>query len=135
MGRSVSIPHRAIAVCYLDISGYDEFDFESDIESDIEYYQDSIKSLWKSFEPCDEWLDREDRAILENELAYVGVSTYCGLMSLWLVPKEDEYGYYPQNDNLAVAFCNRIAEKFERTFSQFNKIGTFSNGEAVFERV
>lgn len=133
MGRSVSYASGSIAIAYqyLD-AGQDENGKDIEPDSDtFDYVIDDIKeyskSLWPSFENADEWLGREDHAILENRHAYIGISEYCGLVSVWLVPKED--------NNLSVNFCLQIKDKFLKSFGTLNKVGQFSNGEAVFERV
>lgn len=133
MGRSVSYATGSVIKAYIDVSyiecEFDWMDFVGDIRS-------RVKSMWKSFDNCNEWLDREDQAILENNLAYIGVSEYCGLACLWLVPKDthDQYGNC-QGTQLSEPWCLRIAEKFEKTFSEYRKIATASNGEAFYERV
>jgi hypothetical protein len=121
MGRSVSYASGSIAIAYQ----YNEQDH--DFEYTIEDIREYAKSLWPSFSNCDKWLDREDHAMLENKHAYIGISEYCGLISVWLVPKN--------NDNLSSNFCYLIKNKFVKSFSTLNKIGRFSNGESVFEGV
>ena len=80
---------------------------------------------------CEEWLDREDLAIAENGHAYFGVSEYCGCAAVWIVAKTD---YYGDEHPLAEAWVKRVAAKFDANFGDYRKIGTFSNGEAVYEQ-
>lgn len=149
MGRSVSTPSNCEAVAYRDISEFGaifeelengDFDYDNIVDydselgrDDFEFFIDGIreeaKANWASFEDCETWVGNEDRAILENGHAYIGVSEYCGLASIWLVPKEGEF------EELSAAWCATIAAKFERKFGEFVKVGTFSNGESVYERV
>jgi hypothetical protein len=135
MSRSVSIPCGALEVAYQDVSEY-EWDTFPCFLQDIQAY---AKRLWPSLRECDTWLDREDHAILENDLCYLGVSEYCGLASIWLVPKEypdsgcfraDAY-LYP----LAVHWIERVAQKFHKIFGHYRKLGTFSNGESIYEKI
>jgi hypothetical protein len=126
MGRSVSVPASAVAVAYQEFDGQDEMDWDLFID-DI---KDSALWAFPKMSYCDHWAGREDHAILENQLAYLGVSEYCGLVAVWLVPKLDGY-----SDSLAVHWCNQQAPRLQKLFGTLNKIGTFSNGEAVFERV
>ena len=92
---------------------------------------EKVKDLFPSMEDCEEWLDREDLAIAENQLAYFGVSEYCGSAAVWIVAKEDYYG----NENpLAEAWVKKIAKKFNANFGEYNRVGVFSNGEAVYEK-
>lgn len=128
MGRSVSVPYGAELVAYIDADWIeDEFDW-SDFKDDLKH---KAQSLWPSLSDCDKWLDREDHAVLENELAYFGLSEYCGLVSFWVVPKDD-WNDYPA---LAANWIDRIANRFHTNFGSLRKVGTFSNGETVYERV
>lgn len=125
MARSVSYPRDSI-VAFKDGTTFDEFDFESVVE-DIQEY---APTLWPSFEKVDKWVGREDHALLENQHAYIGISEYCGLIAIWLLPKDDND--HPQ---LAQNFVNQIAGKFQKTFGELRKLGSFSNGEGVYERI
>jgi hypothetical protein len=134
MGRTVSTPYNVQETAYQDVTKHDHDSFQWWLEDITEY----AKSLWLSFCGCDKWLDREDHAILENNLCYLGVSEYCGLVAIWLVPKENPNdGYFSSEPNilpLAENFINRIAPNFHKAFGQYRKIGTFSNGEAIYEK-
>ena len=122
MGRSVSYANNSLAIAYREFDGdCDSFQWEV-----VEDTQEYGKSLWPSMSNCDKWIGSEDHAILENRHAYIGVSAYCGVVSIWLVPKED--------NNLARQWCESIKGKFLKSFGTLNKVGSFSNGEAVFER-
>ena len=144
MGRSVSTPSNAI-VAYYDVSDFghtyddenDCIDYDSYCEwqaqDDWGYFKegmiDQVKELFPSMSECEEWIGREDLAIAENQLAYFGVSEYCGVASVWIVAKEDQYG----NDNpLAEAWVNKISDKFHKNFGDYARVGTFSNGESVY---
>lgn len=136
MGRSVSTPHNCEVVCYRDVSHMtDEWDWDFFKEWIVE----DCKSKWKSLYESDEWLGREDKVLLENEHCYIGVSEYCGLAAIWLKSKGEDYedSYYPEEAslaNLANHFTKVIGPGFEKMFSEFKKIGTFSNGESVYEK-
>lgn len=121
MGRSVSVPSNAELVVY---SYYQEYfgRIEEDIRAVSKWY-------WKSLSDCDIWLDREDRAILENELVYIGVSEYCGIVSIWIVSKDTD------NPSLARNWIVQISKRFKSLFGTLNKVGTLSNGESVFEEI
>ncbi len=134
MARTISTPSEAQETAYQDVSEHDFDSFQWWLEGEAEY----VKSLWPSFRDCDKWIAREDHAVLENNLCFFGVSEYCGLAALWLVPKEFATdGCFSDNDYvlpLAENFIKRIAPKFHKTFGQYRKIGAFSNGEAIFEK-
>jgi hypothetical protein len=141
MGRSVSTPHNAALVAFVDwFDGtYTDEETGEEIQRQPESYdwddymdctRDHAKSLWPSFEDTDRWLGREDRVLLENRLAYFGVSEYCGLAAIWIVPKD--HGGYPE---LANSWVSQISTKFHANFGELRKVGTASNGEAFFERI
>ena len=140
MGRSVSYPSNTAAVCFRDVSSFgymiddegnttDEYD-QCQGQDDWEWFVDSIKedamNKWASMSECNKWVDREDRAILENNFAYIGVSEYCGLASVWLLPKDEA---------LAANWCKRIAKNFEKMFGEYVKVASMSNGEGVYQKV
>ena len=144
MGRTVSVPRGVTAVVYNDVSdfGYSaddetrEYFDEVICEMDWQDYVDSIvdiaKGNWASFSDCDKWLGREDHAILENAYAYIGVSEYCGLASVWLIAKDDLDSL--QERKAAYEWCERISEKFKKLFGELELIGVMSNGEAMYRR-
>ncbi len=132
MGRSVSTPCNAQTIAYQYLESDDEDG--DDFRWWLEEVQQSIAEIWSSFSPCDQWLGREDHAIMENNLAYAGVSEYCGMIAVWLVLKEESrHGQHilPLTDQ----FISRITPKFMAQFNHYRKLGTFSNGEAVFEEI
>jgi hypothetical protein len=132
MGRSVSYASGSCERAFETIeSTEDSGDFDWDMfREDVAYRG---RAVAKSFRDCDKWVGREDHAILENEFAYLGLSEYMGLVCIWLLPKEgDDYGdeYKPLRER----WLSQIAPKFHKVFGTLNKVGTFSNGEAVFTR-
>ncbi len=156
MGRSVSYPTDCTAVCFRDVmymgypadeeTGETDFDQEPDsFLAQIEFndFVDMIRyeanRQWKSLVECDRFLDREDRAIMENDFCYIGVSEYCGLAAIWLKSKGDElrdewYSDSQSLANLADAWCARIEKKFHALFGEYVKTGTMSNGCGVYEK-
>jgi hypothetical protein len=136
MGRSVSVPHNATATVYLGI-GWEAGDYY-DFEDFIEDLQNVVEERYPSFHRTDEWVDREDQAVLENGHAQVVVAEYYGLVSVSLVPTPY---VYDGCDELHEAWCNQVAGNFtahlHKRFPDFavRRLGTASNGEAFFERV
>lgn len=144
MGRSVSTPRNSFAafahpVFFDDArreAGPDvepeelEYDY-FDGDDLIECARQTAMEAWRSMQPCDRWLDREDHAIAENVWAYFGVSEYCGLVAYWIVAKDQETA---SRDALAARWCSLSVRKLEDTFGELRKVATFSNGEALFER-
>lgn len=96
---------------------------------------DVLKRAFPSLEDCDEWLGREDHALLENRHAYIGVSEYCGVVSVWCVPKRDDYG---NATPLAERWAGSIGPKVDCLIGAITtrlvRAGAFSNGEAVYVR-
>jgi len=97
------------------------------IEEDV---VESSKSQWPSFYDVDKWLGRENHAILENRYAQIGMSEYCGLVSVWLVPLDVD----DREVGLRDQWIASIRPRFEKFFSELVKVGTFSNGESVYQR-
>lgn len=134
MGRSVSYATGSTAIAYRSLDDTCDDSFEYDHL--VDWIRDCAKRLWPSFQDCDEWLGREDKAILSNDLAYIGLSEYCGLVSIWLVDRADSFdGFDDTTANLAAPWCAQIAPRFLKQFGELRKLGTFSNGESVYERV
>ena len=123
MGRGVSVPPYATIVTYIDVSEiHDECAYEDMILNIMEVLKEKMPSLQDS----DTWLGREDRTILENDLAYIGTSTYIDIMSLWIVPKD-------QHLDLAYNWISKIAHHVKK-LGDLTRDGTMSNGVSVYKR-
>jgi len=126
MARSVSYPSNAVVV-FDRYEGEDEWDWD-DYLSFIIY---DLKRAYPSLERCDEWLGREDQAIMENDHAYFGVSEYMGLVSIWAVPKEWD-GWGDDVYGLREHWVASIADGFRERFGSLEKVGNASNGEGFY---
>ncbi len=133
MGRSVMTASHAVASVFF--SG--EYGEEYEWQDEIDYVRSVIRERFPTFEDCDYWPDRgfyggEVHAILDNGHSYVTISNYCGLVAVCLVPKM-------HTSNLAEPWCRRISnnwcERLNKAFNGLRKLGTFSNGECVFEGI
>lgn len=125
MGRSVSTPSNAVAV-------YDQFDGDSDdFDWLVEDLQNQFAALWPSVSADDKWLGREDHAIASNQHAYFGVSEYCGLVSIWVVPRDWD-GWGNDTGPLAENWVNQIADRFQSEFGTMRRAGNLSNGQGVY---
>lgn len=129
MARSVSYLTRADAVAY------DHLEFENDEIFDEltwrdykEFMIEKLKNKFPSLQDTDSWED-ETQIILENEFCEIGLSEYCGLISISIRAK-DEYDNYP---GLAEAWVDKVKSKF-LSIGTLIKQGTFSNGESVYRR-
>jgi hypothetical protein len=131
MGRSVSYPNEAQEIAFAMFEGEDQFDWEAEVDM----LKEAAQSLWPSFEDCNDWIGREDHAILENDLCFFGISEYCGSVAIWLCPKEfdDWYAEDARMPQLAERWINQISTKFHETFGTMRKIGTGSNGIALYQ--
>lgn len=130
MGRSVSVPLDALdfgAVAYRETAPDSKYWWDEPLD----HIRDVAKHQWPSFCLCDEWVGREDHAILENEHAYLGVSEYCGLTAVWLVPKRNSWG---ETSPLSLHWLEQIRDPFVSTFGTLVRVGSFSNGEAIFQQ-
>lgn len=111
------------------MSGYEEeYEFE-DLIDNLKY---ELKAKYPSLKNDDDYIDREGKIFLSNKLAKVGISEYCGLAAVFVVPEED--------NNLALNFVNNIAAGFKKAVAGvagpvYAKVGSFSNGEGVYEKV
>jgi len=133
MGRSVSTPTGAVAIAYRDVSDFqDEFEWQFFQENII----DQLQTAFPSLAEANSWIGREDHVVLENSHCKITISEYCGLAAISLVPETHDC-YYSEDialQNLADHWCNQISDKFVNLLSELTKVGTFSNGEAIFER-
>jgi hypothetical protein len=109
----------------------DEFDFDCLIDD----FRDHLRTLFPSVVSADEWIDREDHVLAENKLARFGMSEYCGLVSYWIVPNTERFGYSDPAANLCDRWIASIADKFVAAFGELSKVGSMSNGEGVYRRI
>jgi len=143
MGRSVSVPHNAVCTAFIHLDHDHEDPDESFFcwEAFIDNLEWTLRKKYKSLEKDDHWVGREDHVILSNSHGLVSVAEYCGLVSVSLVPCNEDYGYTDSEalNNLHEAWCSQVSDGFldliNSSFGGLRHIGTASNGEAFFERV
>lgn len=137
MGRSVSYPSSAI-VTFRTLEVDDEDDWEWEYECLVKEVIETARSTFPSLEPCNGWRGREDRILLRNAFADCGISTYCGLIAIWLAERDDsrywEADVYHPRSGRAQRWLSQVSGRFETIFGELQMIGRFSNGEAIFER-
>lgn len=131
MGRSVSYPSGAVVVFARADEIEDRYDFRDFV---IEPFVERLREIFPSVEADDRWLDREDHVVASNRLAYFGVSEYCGLVSYWMVARDDlrDANGYEMGDSFGEAWVARVASRFTDEFGDLVKVGSFSNGEGVY---
>ena len=142
MGRGVNYDSDAVQVWYLDSScecnphGCDCWDYleESIVSAIAGRYRSLISNDGR------DWVNRETRVILENDLCKISISEYCGCTSISLAPKESPYQSEAYMDNLAQHWCSQVIGGIHKVLSDnfptslLTKLGSFSNGESVYER-
>ncbi len=120
-GEGEDYPDQDLAAMYWD-------DFIGNLRTEFE-------AAFPSLSDCDRWLGNEDLAVLENCHAYIGVSEYMGLVSVWCVPKDGEYGEdRPLAQHWASIIHPRAEKALSRVAPRYEKLATMSNGEGVFRR-
>lgn len=125
MGRSVNYLSNATKVYY--IFPHEDWDLF------IEDISEGLKSVFPSLSDCDRWDNEETKIFLENQHTEIGVSEYCGLVSISLRPIEVNY---QNQEGLSERWIRSIDKKMVEFFKPYNvsrKVGSFSNGEGVFE--
>ena len=106
-------------------------DFNEDLET-------LLKEAFPSLSPDEKWLGREDKALVSNSYAYFGWSEYCGLVAVWVAAKEKDYRASEAWEAMQDRWIKSIEKKFANTVGRawgvpLTKVGTFSNGEVVFQ--
>ena len=143
MGRSVNYLNNAERVNYFQwpvLWVYDE-DTDTDVETDeywdarevIEDIQETIISNFPEFDRCNRWDGREVHVILEGYGVEIGLSEYCGLASLSVRVLEcydlDDQDAYDK----ALKWIDDNWDDASKYWNRYQKIGTFSNGESIYE--
>lgn len=132
MGRSISYLSNAQQVAYFEtpefiVDGETEegyYDF-SDLIDAIRYH---LQDKFPSLDECDRWEGGKDYVILENDFAHIAISGYGGVCSLSVAAKD--YNSLGERWARSINFMDAVGEMFD----VYCKIGSFSNGEGVFER-
>lgn len=116
-------------------------DQQMEFQGSRDYFVSRLTAAFPSVTACDEWVGREDHAVADNSHAYFGISEYCGLVAMWVLPKEVDL-YYADSawQGLRNAWCKSIERKFRSIagdcFGQaLRRQGSFSNGVNVFQPI
>lgn len=137
MGRSVSYATGSVHVEYATFGNEDDEFASENFQWDLDDFAERICKAFPSASKCDEWIGREDNAVAENRFAYFGVSEYCGLVSMWVCPKDDDYATSTgPRDHWIDSIGNKFSRVCRNSFGQSLVCsGRFSNGEAMFQPV
>lgn len=130
MARTVHIPEYAKLVAYAA-------PFLGEAEVTPEMFQAHVADLTKrllahfpSLSEAPRTIDGGEGHILaRNDYVEFGYSEYMGLFSIWAVVAKDS-----PDPAFSIRWCDEVRDGFLDEFAEFNRIGSFSNGEAVFER-
>lgn len=147
MGRSVNYLNNAEYVIYfsadwlngIDENGkYSQFEAEINWEDFISNLKHQIKGKLKSYFDVDKYDNRETLIFLENNLCEIGLSEYCGLYSLSIRVKESYYYNDINTEGLGKHHAEQIRSTLEKCLVNcdiklLNRLGTFSNGNGVYE--
>jgi hypothetical protein len=138
MGRNVNYLNNAEVVLYFPFENEDNADYPVDIAWDdmVANISAEIRAKLPSYYKVDKWGNRETRIILENSYCSIGISEYCGLVSLSVAPRENDYINY--SESLAIHHAGQIENTLKKVLEELGltnlrKVGSFSNGEGVFE--
>lgn len=117
-----------------DAAYQDEFDWL------MGQLKDDVLAAFDSAREDDTWLDREDHAIASNRFVWFGVSEYCGVVALWMAPKEAPYDSPRSWESLRDKWMAQAEPKFRKLAESvlpnpMRRLGVMSNGEAVYQRV
>jgi hypothetical protein len=149
MGRSVDYLNRSERVNYFQwptLWVYDE-DTDQDVETDelwdasdvISDIQEYITDKYPGFDPCSRWDGRETHIILEGYGVEIGLSEYCGLATLSIRIDQSILDYCDTDEEAEAEetkIRNWIHDNWDQAsehWNQYRKIGTFSNGESIYE--
>jgi hypothetical protein len=95
-------------------------------ENSLDEFISDFTRKFKSFSKCNEWISRDEKAILENKLFYIAITDNEWSMAIKLIQKEQGY-YNPGNiENLQAKHYKTYLEGIkECLFNQFEELGTY----------
>lgn len=158
MGRGVDSLRYSLDVLYFDFTGdvYGEYNPESGLYHGDAYNQaessenwdeakanliNRLQELFPSLQPpCRNKWQGECQIALENELVYVAIAEYCGCVSLSIAARGETEWEYDASIPLAERWTASVYKRLRRNLrgllflDLMCKVGTFSNGESVFEK-
>lgn len=126
MGRSVNYLRNSFDVVFFS-------NHEEENEYIIEDIQQSIISEYPEFWEVSEWENNEVHIILQSHTVEVGISEYCGLFSL-SIRIRDEVNLEEEEEHEVNEWLTIHASKLLKPYNEMRKIGTFSNGESIYNK-
>lgn len=95
-------------------------------EDSLKMFKQDFKKKYKSFTDCDEWIGRDEHAILESELFYIAIEDNEWSMAIKLLQKDTPYHWVGNIENLQKkhyqTYLNGIKECL---FNQFDTLGVY----------
>jgi hypothetical protein len=134
MGRSVDYLRGARRIAYFDWPSWEDYDGDIQHEDHVFVVDDireSIKAELPEFGNEQKWDGRETSIILSGYGTEIGLSEYGGLTSLSIRVNTDEVE--GEDIEKVEKWIDENWEKISRFYDEYLKVGTFSNGEGVFE--
>jgi hypothetical protein len=151
MSRSVSTHPNAIATVYLDCSGvldsdapewaWQEFiedlrcvlDGSAGVESGL-FINNKSFTGFDGYSDANRWSGRENRVILEGEQTEISISEHFGIAAVCLAPLDPDEPSHRHACEYAAPYFNELLKvAYPKSF--LTKVGTFSNGESIYERL
>lgn len=104
-----------------------DYDFQQEEwERSLYEFTSDFTKKFKSFSRCNEWTDRGEKAVLENNLFYIAVSDNEWSVAVKLIQKEQSYYTKGNIENLqAKHYKNYLEGIVECLFNQFDELGTY----------
>lgn len=114
-----------------DDDAYDDFYWE-DFKENV---QSTLEELFPSLERVDEWDSNEVRILARNRVAEFGLSAYGNVACLGVRPVHDDYD--ERTATLGTHWIDqiqpRLVKEMNKRFDTLRLLGSFSNGEQLFE--
>lgn len=82
MSRSVAVPSDALVVAYAAFECDDADEARFEFSACLNDAQNYIRERHRGYTLADRWFGGECRVIAENSQTVIGVSEYCGLVSV-----------------------------------------------------
>lgn len=142
MGRSVSYLSNAACVNYFLWPEYDVTDENDEVigqqYEDADFVIEDIQNHFIEADSgllrADRWDGRENHIILEGNGVEIALSEYCGLATLSVRVEESDYSD-DETTAEGLRWINEHWDKVSAPWNQFKRIGGFSNGESVYEKI
>lgn len=114
---------RCIAANRIPDIQFDDGTTRINWECDMESLSSALRAAFPSLREADRWMGREDHVVLENSLAAITVSEYCGLVAVCLVPERRDSYETRDDDPLSLRWIAAIERRFRKIVADIFGIG------------